>query len=105
MHKQAPWHAESIGELVLDRRRKERLPAEGAVILFFEDPEPVQIQGRMVDLSADGFRVVHRHRELRAGQEVTFHHSLANGLARVVWNRVLGHRVESGLRILEIVTG
>ncbi len=105
MHKQAPWHAKSIGELVLDRRRKERLAAEGAVILFFEDPEPVAIQGHMVDLSADGFRVVHRHRELRAGQEVAFHHSFANGLARVVWNRVLGHCVESGLRILKIATG
>lgn len=105
MHKKAPSHAEQIGELVLDRRRKERLPAEGAVVLFFEDPEAVEIQGRIVDLSAEGFRVVHRHRELRAGQEVTFHHSFANGLARVVWNRVVGQRVESGLRILEIATG
>ena len=104
MHKKAWCRAERLGELVLDRRQKERVPAEGEVVLFFEDPEAVEIQGRMVDLSADGFRVVHRHRELRAGQEVTFHHSFGIGLPQVVWNRVLGHHVESGLRILEIAS-
>lgn len=104
MHRKASRHVECLGEQVLERRRKERLPAEGLLVLFFGDPEAVEIQGRMVDLSADGFRFVHRHRELRAGQEVIFHHSFADGLARVVWNRVLGHHVESGLRILEIAT-
>jgi len=105
MHKK-PWcRADRLGELVLDRRQRERVAAEGVVVLLFRDPEAVEIQGRMVDLSADGFRVVHRHRELRAGQEVTFHHSFGNGWARVVWNRVLGHHVESGLRILEIASG
>ncbi|MBI3697222.1 MAG: hypothetical protein HY238_20600 [Acidobacteria bacterium] len=69
--------------------------------LFLQDPEPVEIEGRLLDYSNGGFRVAHRHSVLRAGQEVRFRHLRAEGKARVVWNRILAQRVESGFLILK----
>ncbi len=94
------WRAECRGAAVLERRRKERQAAEGEVVLFLEDPEPIEIQGRLVDVNATGFRAGHQYTALRAGQLVTFRHAFAQGFAQVVWNRVIGNLVESGFQIL-----
>jgi hypothetical protein len=85
----------------LDRREKERRTVEGEVVLFVEDPEPLEIHGQLVDVSASGFRVAHDHAALCAGQEVTFRHAFGAGSAEVVWTLVVGHCVETSFRNLE----
>ncbi len=100
MRAKTSWRAKCPDAAVLERRRKERQAAEGEVVLFLEDPKPVWIRGRLVDVNATGFRAGHQYTTLRAGQLVTFRHAFAQGLARVVWNRVIGNLVESGFQIL-----
>ncbi len=104
MRARTSWPAERPEKQVLDRRRRERTPTNGEVVLYFEDPEPVQICGRLIDLSPDGFRARHSHTALHAGQLVSFRHMRSLGSARVVWNCILGDRVESGFRILKPTT-
>lgn len=84
-----------------DRRREERQTASGEVSLLLEDPEPLLIQGRLSDWSANGFRAAHDRTSLCAGQEVRFRHATAQGRARVVWNRILAEHVESGFLVLD----
>ncbi len=98
------WRAECRVATVLERRGKERQAAEGEVVLFFEDPEPVEIGGRLIDLNTTGFRASHQYTALRGGQVVSFHHSFAQGFAQVVWNRIVGNLVESGFQILSTTT-
>ena len=100
MPARASRHAECVAELVLERRGKERTPAEGEVVIFFEDPEPVEIHGRLADLSSDGFRASHSFPGLCSGQVVRFQHPFSAGKARVIWNRVTDSHVESGFLIL-----
>ncbi len=94
------WRAEGLETAAPERRRRERQAAKGEVVFFFEDPEPVEIGGRLIDLSTTGFRASHQYTALRAGQVVSFHHSFAQGFAQVVWNRVVGNVAESGFQIL-----
>ncbi len=94
--------AKRVIQQTLDRRRIERRPAEGEVVLCLEQLEPILIWGELRDVSSDGFRVRHQHMALCTGQQVSFHHADAEGLAEVVWNRVLGDRVESGFVILKM---
>ena len=84
-----------------EKRREERFLTGGEVRLFLEDPAPMEIKGRLLDYSNGGFRAAHGHRVLQAGQEVRFRHFRAQGKARVVWNRILPKRMESGFLILE----
>jgi hypothetical protein len=53
-----------------------------------------------MDLSASGFRMAHANQSLQSGQLVEFSHSFAVGVARVMWNRIMDHRVETGFRIV-----
>jgi hypothetical protein len=66
--------------------------------------EPLDSIGReqfkLVDISPSGFCACHHYGALRAGQRVRFHHEQAEGVAMVIWNRVLGHDVQSGLLIV-----
>jgi len=89
-----------VGEAVAQRRKEPRAPTVGEVRLWLGTFQPIEIRGRLVDVSSSGFRVVHHHAALCAGQEVRFSHIFA-GRARVAWNRVLPHQVESGFFILE----
>jgi len=73
-------------------------------VLFLDDPEPAEIRGRLVDISAGGFRAAHGHAALLAGQKVKFQHPSGKGIARVMWNRVVENEVESGFRILRNAT-
>ena len=86
---------------LLEKRREPRLPGDGEVWLLLEDLGPVEIEGRLLDYSTGGFRAAHRNQLLRAGQDVRFRHFRAHGRARVIWNRILPRRVETGFLILE----
>ena len=86
----------AIGE----KRSEIRQPAEGPVSVRFADPQPLEIQGELVDVSPSGFRMAHANHSLQSGQMVEFSHSFAVGVARVMWNRIMDQRVETGFRIV-----
>jgi hypothetical protein len=83
-----------------EQRREERRKAEGPVRVHFDNPEPVNIEGKLVDLSPSGFRMAHSFVALTAGQVVDFSHPEAEGQARVMWNRVLEEKVETGFLVV-----
>ncbi len=83
-----------------EKRREERRKADGAVRVHFANPQPVDIEGQLMDLSPSGFRMAHSCVALTAGQVVDFSHVEAAGQARVMWNRVLAERVETGFLVV-----
>jgi len=83
-----------------EKRREERREASGVVHVSFSDPHKVEIEGELMDVSPRGFRMAHRWTSLEAGQLVEFSHVEAAGQARVMWNRILAERVESGFLVL-----
>jgi hypothetical protein len=87
--------------LVKEQRRETRRMAQGAVMVRFDTPQPFVIHGRLVDVSANGFRMAHEFRNLEAGQMVDFSHGEAAGKARVVWNRITSQRVETGFLVID----
>jgi hypothetical protein len=86
----------SLRELRGEARRK----MDGPVRVRFANPRVVEVEGRLVDISASGFRMAHNFVALAAGQVVEFSHVQAAGQARVVWNRVLAKRVETGFVVV-----
>jgi hypothetical protein len=82
-----------------ENRREPRRAADGEVRVWFGLPRPLEIQGRLVDVSSSGFRMAHGYAALEAGQTVEFSHLEATGRARVVWTRIAGARVESGFLV------
>ena len=88
-------------ESVKNRRKEARYKAEGEVRLCFEDPVHQEVQGALMDYSKSGFRAAHKYRELHSGQIVDFRHLIAQGRARVMWNRIVDDRVETGFLVLE----
>jgi hypothetical protein len=84
---------------VCEKRREVRRAADGAVHVSYSDPHAQEIQGRLLDVSASGFRMAHGCASLSAGQLVEFSHSDVNGRARVIWTRVVGERVETGFLV------
>jgi hypothetical protein len=86
--------------LTAEMRREDRRQAEGEVRVRFENPVSVELSGRLVDVSASGFRMSHDCVSLAAGELVEFSHPESAGRARVIWNRVFGERVETGFLIL-----
>lgn len=85
---------------VREKRREERREASGIVRIRFSDPRPREIAGRLVDLSENGFRMAHGFPSLTAGQVVEFSHVEARGHARVMWNRIVEQRVETGFLVV-----
>jgi ABC-type nitrate/sulfonate/bicarbonate transport system permease component len=83
-----------------EKRREIRQPAEGPVLVNFSNPQPMEILGELVDVSPSGFRMAHANQSLQSGQLVGFSHGFAIGTARVMWNRIMDHRVETGFRIV-----
>jgi hypothetical protein len=83
-----------------DSRKEPRRAVDGEVHVRFENPQRREIQGRLVDLSASGFRMAHDYAALEAGQVVEFSHIEAAGRARVVWNRIADARVETGFVVV-----
>jgi len=84
-----------------EKRRETRREADGAAHVRFADPYLCEIEGRLIDISDSGFRMSHACVSLAAGQVVEFSHSEAAGQARVMWNRVIGGRVESGFLVVK----
>ena len=87
--------------MVREKRREDRRQGSGNVQIRFADPSPLRIEGRLVDVSASGFRMAHQFRSLASGQLVEFSHIEARGHARVVWNRIIEDRVETGFLIID----
>ena len=85
---------------LVEKRREPRRPAHGSVVVQVPGPRPGEIQGRLMDVSASGFRMVYRTGSLEAGQVVEFHYEGASGQARVIWNRIDGASVQTGFLIL-----
>jgi hypothetical protein len=85
---------------VREMRREVRRPAEGAVRIRYTNPRTVEVEGRLVDVSLSGFRMAHGCVTLAAGQMVEFMHTEASGKARVMWNRVVEQRVETGFLVV-----
>lgn len=83
-----------------NRRAEERFSIEGELLLSFDDPVHHEVRAQLVDYSKSGFRAVHEYSALSTGQEVRFQRLVAWGRARVVWNRILGERVETGFVLL-----
>ena len=68
--------------------------------MHFSDPQPMEVLGELVDVSPSGFRMVHANQSLQSGQLVNFSHGFAAGTARVMWNRIMDERVQTGFRIV-----
>ncbi len=85
---------------VAEQRREIRRRGHGNVLVRPESAGLRDIQGRLVDVSASGFRMAHDCSGLTAGQYVTFAHVEARGRARVVWTRILDNSVESGFLVV-----
>ncbi len=83
-----------------EKRREPRRIATGSVRIRFHDQKPVEIEGRLMDISPGGFRMAHHVSSLAAGQVVEFAHIEAKGRARVIWNRILPECVETGFLVL-----
>jgi hypothetical protein len=83
-----------------DARTEPRRQADGQVRVTYEIPQRREIGGRLVDVSASGFRMAHDFAALETGQVVKFSHIEADGQARVVWNRIAHGRVETGFVVV-----
>jgi hypothetical protein len=68
-------------------------------VVRWSNPRPQEVQGKLVDVSDNGFRMAHDCAALTAGQFVEFSHVEARGRARVVWTRILSGAVESGFLV------
>jgi hypothetical protein len=89
-----------VGQRIVDQRKEPRRPAEGDIRVWFANPEPFEIQGQLLDVSASGFRMAHECSILQAGQMVEFAREKAAGRARVIWNRIANAHVETGFLLV-----
>ena len=83
-----------------ERRREARESADAELTLVIDDPLPAEVRGRLVDISRSGFRARHMYPRFELGQRVLFRSAVSQGLARVMWNRILDDRVETGFLLL-----
>ena len=79
-----------------DRRREPRAAARGEVELFLDHASGDSVVARLLDVSANGFRAAHDCADLHTGLEVEFQHPHGSGRARIMWNRVVEGRWETG---------
>ena len=84
-----------------EQRREDRQPTEGEVQLSTEGPDSFALQGQLIDSSKSGFRASYQGTLLATGQKVRFRHSLGQGRALVMWNRIIDQHIESGFLILD----
>jgi hypothetical protein len=85
---------------IAEKRSEPRQPAQGPVWIHFDNPQSIEIQGQLVDVSENGFRMSHGYSSLENGQVVDFSHPHAKGSARVMWNRILDRSVETGFLVV-----
>ncbi len=91
-----------ISAELIDERRRPRRPCSGEVLLLCDAHPVSEIRGILCDISEEGFRVAHHCAELSAGQQVRFTHPFAQGVATLMWTRVLGENVESGFLVSHV---
>jgi hypothetical protein len=84
-----------------DNRRELRRVADGPVTVRFGYQKVSEVQGKLMDVSESGFRMAHECITLETGQTVEFSHAEASGNARVVWNRIVDQRVETGFFVVQ----
>jgi hypothetical protein len=100
----SPEKSKSEAAQRVEQRREPRQVAGGEVRLTFPDAQTTsgvrEVRGRLLDRSASGLRTEHGFAGLTCGQIVQYHCESSRGQARVVWTRISGDRVESGLFIL-----
>jgi hypothetical protein len=83
-----------------EKRRESRRQTSGSVRVHFSNPGLIEIKGRLIDVSSNGFRMAHGYASLPTGQIVDFKHLESSGRARVMWNRILEKSVETGFLVL-----
>ena len=83
-----------------EQRKEPRRRASGPIQICFQNPEPVEFEGSLIDLSPTGFRAIHECGSLPSGAAVEFRHSASSGEARVMWNRYEGDHIESGFLLI-----
>lgn len=91
-----------LSDVPIDRRREKRHGAEGEVTLAGPDL-PGVLRARLLDVSASGFRAAHACADLACGLDLAFQHSRGKGHARVMWNRAVNGRWETGFLVLDKV--
>ena len=79
-----------------ERRREERSSIDDEITIFVRLPKMLEIQGKLIDTSGNGFRVLHMYPALSAGQKVSYEVNDKQGAALVVWNRIYEEHVETG---------
>lgn len=87
-------------ETSADRRAAPRQAVDGEVRLVPESGAGREVVGRLVDVSATGFRCRHDCIALASGDSVEFEFDGVEGVARVVWMRILGSSAETGFVIV-----
>ena len=94
----------SLKQVILkprNARREVRQAVQGVANIRSREGQPGPwAEATLADFSESGFRLIHLNSTLTAGQELDFVHPYAKGTARVVWNRILDGRVETGCMIL-----
>jgi hypothetical protein len=83
-----------------EQRREARRLTTGEVRVKFTDPQPLEIDGKLMDVSPSGFRMSHDCTALRSGQLVDFAYVEANGRAQVMWTRIVAETVETGFLVV-----
>lgn len=87
-----------------EKRATPRAAAEGEVQLLGDQADQLAITGKLLDISAGGFRAAHNCAQLGSGQVLRFRHPDGSGRARVVWNRITEHGVETGFVVIAPVS-
>ncbi|MBI4873220.1 MAG: PilZ domain-containing protein [Acidobacteria bacterium] len=82
----------------IDRRQELRRATEGRVTLRIPG-KAAQVEGRLIDLSAHGFRVRHLETTLESRTVVEYTAPFGRGKAVVAWNRIEAGQVESGFTV------
>jgi len=83
-----------------DRRQAPRRPASGEVRLRQAGLIAPAFAGRLVDMSATGFRARHSCLTLGCGARVAYESERGNGMACAVWTRIVGREAETGFQII-----
>lgn len=83
-----------------ERRKEQRSPHSGEIRISFEDPNPVTVDGELLEISVRGFRVTHDSNAMTPGLEVRYARKGSSGRARVIWTHVLEGRTVSGFLVL-----
>ena len=98
------------GNALREKRRHQRVPADGCVHLALNFDGSVAVEVPLVDTSVSGFRTIHECPALVPGKVVRFEFSpraarsnpaqAKSGWAKVIWTRTQGVRMESGFYIV-----